>query len=67
MGTNCLGQHFIHVLSLRHLRCAQVSLASVNRSSVDTLFRLAESYEVLDHRGDIEALEALDVAIPHLS
>lgn len=57
----------IRVLILGHLRCAQISLASVNRSRVDTLFWLAESYKVLDHRGDVEALEALDVAVSHLS
>jgi hypothetical protein len=39
----------------------------MNRSSVDSLFRLAESHEVLDHRRDIETLETLDVAIAHLS
>jgi hypothetical protein len=48
---------------LDHSRSTQFSLAAVNGTSVQSLLWTAKTDKVLDHGGDVLALQTLDVAI----
>ena len=48
---------------MRHIRRAKLSLATVNRTGVDSLFGDTEAGKMLNHRGDILALHSLDVVV----
>lgn len=50
-----------------YIRCAQISLSSMDGCSVQTLFRLGESHKVLDVGGDIVALDALGIVVSNFS
>lgn len=51
------------IVSLDYSRSTQFSLAAVNGTSVQSLLGTAKTDKVLDHGGDVLALQALDVAI----